>query len=672
MSSLSLGVANSAPVPARLRALSPALLMIGLAAASSPALAQLATPSPSGIDIVLTANRSPTAIQRAGSAIDVVRGEDIAKTGPGGLIDALANVPGLSITQNGGPAGTASVRIRGGGVRHTLVLVDGVRMNDPSVTSGEFDFGLIAPTDIERIEILRGPQSALYGSDALGGVINIITRRGVGAPRYSLSIGGGSYGTFETRGSVSGASGPWRYAASATGFVTKGFTAYGHRLPRLAAFGPFERDSATKLGAALRLGYQANPDFALDASLFSGFTYQKFDSSFADDPFNKGWTYVTSAQANARLTTFEGLLTHRLSLFSARTERNYHFSPFFAPRGTAFDYEGWRSGAEYQGDLRLGSFGTLIAGLRYENERLASWQEPLSRGSGARLRTISQGMNTYSAFALHQVQLFDRLDLSFAGRVDHVDRAKTFATWRATSSYRIEETGTRLRASIGTGAKAPSLFQLFSEYGKAALRPESSIGYDAGIEQQLLNGRIKLGLGVFENRYRDLIAFGSGANAACTPLQYTTFFGCYYNVGRARSRGVEATFDADVIEDRVRLRASYTFIDATDRQTRLQLIRQPMHKGTIGLDIRPTDRLTISPTLLLVGKRIDEDFDAFFNTVRVKLAPYARLDIAVTYRLTDTFSLYARAENLTGARIEDVRNYGGTGRAIYAGLNATW
>jgi vitamin B12 transporter len=622
-------------------------------------------------DIVLTVNRSPTDIQRSGSAIDVVRAEDIEKTGAGGLLDALRNVPGLSITQNGGPAGTASIRIRGGQVRHTLVLVDGVRMNDPSVTAGEFDFGLIAPTDIERIEILRGPQSALYGSDAMGGVINIITRRGSGAMRTSISIGGGSYNTFETRGAVSGTSGPWRYAASVTGFTTEGFSAYGHRLPRLAAFGPFEKDRATKIGGSLRLGYQANPDFAVDASFFSGFTKSKFDSSFGDDRFNKGWSYVTSGQANARLTTLDGLLTHRLSLFSARTERNYNLSAFFAPRGTALDYEGWRSGAEYQGDLKLGAFGTLIAGLRYENERLTSWQEQLSRGSGPRLRTASQGMNTYSAFALHQLQLFDRLDLSLAGRIDHADRSKTFATWRATSSYRIEETGTKLRASIGTGAKSPTLFQLFSEYGKPGLRPESSIGYDAGIEQSFLKGRVKLGLGVFENRYRDYIDFGSGAVAACTAAQ-NLLGGCYYNVGRAETRGIEGTLDADLIEDRLRLRASYTFLIAQDRQTKLQLIRQPMHKGAVSLDWRITDRLTFTPTLLLVGKRFDDDFDAFFNRIRVRLAPYARLDVAANYKVNDTFSLYARAENLNGARIENVRNYGGTGRAFYGGINATW
>jgi vitamin B12 transporter len=648
------------------------LLSALLASAAMPALAQQAIP---GVDIVLTPNRSPVAIQRSGSAIDVVTAQDIARTGAGGVVDALRLVPGLSVTQNGGPAAVASVRIRGGGVRHTLVLIDGVRMNDPSVTAGEFDFGMLSPTDIERIEVLRGPQSALYGSDAMGGVINIITRRGSGAPRYSLSLGGGSYGTFETRGSVTGSTGPWRYAASTTAYLTDGFSSYGHRLPRLASRGPFEKDGATKIGASLRLGYQANPDFTVDASLTHGFAKQEIDSTSGDDRFNKAWANITAGQVNARLSTLEGLLTHRLSLFGARTERNYHFSPFFAPRGTAYDYIGLRAGAEYQGDLKLGAFGILIAGMRIEQERFEAFQEPLSRGSGVRRRDNTEGMNTLSAFALHQITLFDRLDLSLAGRVDHVDRAKAFPSGRVTANYRIEETGTRLRASLGTGAKSPTLYQLFSIYGKPSLSPETSIGYDAGIEQSLLKGRIKLGLGVFGNRYRDYIEFGSGAAAGCTPAQAPFprgVGGCYYNVARVNTRGIEATLDADLVEERVRLRASYTFLDTENRQTRQSLIRQPMHQGTIALDLKPHERLTITPSLVLKGKRWDDDFDAFFNTIRVRLAPYARLDLAATYKLNETFSLYARTENLTGARIEEVRNYGGTGRAYYGGLNATW
>ncbi len=159
-------------------------------------------------DLVVTATRTPLAISQAGSAISVITSEEIARESPKSVANAFRRVPGLSVVETGGPGGTTSVRIRGGEARHTLVLIDGVRVNDPSSGSAEFDFANLVATDIERIEVLRGPQSALYGSDAMGGVINIITRKGKGAPRVSASVEGGSYGTKAARAAVLGSTGP--------------------------------------------------------------------------------------------------------------------------------------------------------------------------------------------------------------------------------------------------------------------------------------------------------------------------------------------------------------------------------------------------------------------------------------------------------------------------------
>ena len=393
----------------------------------------------------------------------------------------------------------------------------------------------------------------------------------------------------------------------------------------------------------------------------SFFTRQHFDSSFADDPLNKGWARLTNAQTTARLSTFDGKLDHRLQLFGALTERFYNLS-----YGQALDYRGSRYGAEYQGDLKLGQFGVTSFGLRHELERLDSWSEALPRGTGVRTKDNAEALNTSSAFILHQFQPAERIDLSLAGRVDHVDRAKTFFTGRATAAYRVTDT-TKFRASFGTGAKSPTLYQLFSIYGTSSLSPEQSIGYDAGIEQSLMQGRVKLGLGVFSNHFKDMINFGNVA--ICTPAQ---IFGCYYNTARARTRGVEATLDAVLIEDRAKLVANYTYLDAVDSTTGLRLTRRARHQGMVGLEFTPTAKLTISPSVKLVGARVDEDFDAFFNKIRVRLAPYARLDVAATYQINETFTAFGRIENLNGARIEDVRNYGGTGRAAYGGLRATW
>jgi len=646
------------------KALLPLLVLLVLLALQQGVSAQQAP------DIVLTPNRGPISTQRSGSSVSVITHDEIERSGAGGILDALRAVPGLAITQNGGPGGTATIRLRGANAGQTLVLVDGVRINDPSTTAAEVDFGMISPTDIERIEILRGPQSALYGSDAMGGVISIITRRGDGKPRHSLSIGGGSYGTFETRAASSGSAGAWRYAASVTGYKTDGFSAYGNRLPRItrALSAPLEKDLAEKIGASFRLGYQPNTDFAVDASLSHHWTFLHFDNSYADDPYNKSKARITNAQVSARLATLDDTLTHRLSLFALRTERFYSFSPFFGSVGSGSDYRGDRTGAECQGTLALGKAGSLIFGTRFEQESLDQFSENLPRGSGPRSHDASEGMRTLSAFLLHQIQLGERLDLSLAGRIDAVDRSKTFTTGRATLAYRIEETGTKLRASLGTGAKAPSLYQLFSIYGTPGLGPETSIGADAGIEQSLLQGRARLSLGVFDNRFRDLIDFDS-SGASCAANQ---IYGCYFNTSRARTRGIEASGSLVLLEDRLTLKGSYTYLDARDENTGLRLIRRAQHQGAVGFDLKVNEKLTLFPNLVLVGARLDLDFDAGYNTIRVRLAPYARLDITANYQVNDALSLYMRGENLTNARIEEVRNYGATGPAVYGGIKANW
>ena len=614
-------------------------------------------------DIVLTPNRGPTTIQNNGSAVTVIRSEAIERAHPGSLADVLRALPGVSVTETGGPGSTSSVTLRGASVGQTLVLVDGVRVNDPSSTASEFDFGLFSPGEIERIEILRGPQSALYGSDAMGGVIHIVTRKGNAALRRSVSIEAGSYGTLATRAGMSGATGPWNYALSFTGYRSDGFSRYGHRIGRIASTGvALEADKTEKVGGSIRLGYRPNADFSIDTALTHHWSFAQFDSSFGDDPSNKGTQRLTQAQSQARLVTLDGRLTHALRIFANRTERRYAFS-----FGTAFDYVGDRLGAEYQGDLRLGRFGTLILGGRYEREQLVAFSEPLPSGSGTRTKTDDARIGTLSAFALHQIRPTERLDLSFGGRIDALEGSSTCLTWRGTAAYRSPETGTTLRASLGTGAKAPTLYQLYSIYGTRSLEPETNLGGDIGLDQSLLDGRLRLGITAFANRFRNLIDFG--LSPICAPAQV---FGCYFNTARARSKGVEAEAELDLSEYRLKARASYTFLNAEDARTGAQLVRKPMHQGRIGFDWRASDKLTLSPSLLLVGPRKDTDFDAFFNQIRVRLAPHARLDFHVNYAFSAMFSGYLRFENLNGARIEEVRNYGSTGRAAYAGLRATW
>jgi vitamin B12 transporter len=262
---------------------------------------------------------------------------------------------------------------------------------------------------------------------------------------------------------------------------------------------------------------------------------------------------------------------------------------------------------------------------------------------------------------LYQHTLGERLHLSLGGRVDDVQDVDRFATGRATLAYDIWETGTKLRASVGTGAKAPSVFQLFSNFGTASLASEHSIGVDAGIDQRLLDDRVRLSATAFYNRYQNLIDFSVDA-ALCGPARP---FGCYFNISAAETYGVELEADAGLNEF-VRLKGAYTYLQAEDLTTGLELARRPNHQAFIGVALNPTPQWTIEPRLTLVGERFSSPGE------RDRLAPYARLDLLSDYKVTDHLTVFVRAENLTDARYEEVRNYGTPGRSIYGGVRATW
>lgn len=641
--------------------------------------AQTAPPDPGGIplDVVVTAFRQPQSIQRSGSAISVIRAGEIEKSAPGSLTDLLRGQPGLSVVENGGPGKTANIQLRGAESRHTLVLIDGIRVNDPSGPASEFDFANLALANVERIEILRGPQSALYGSDAIGGVINIITRKGRGAPRVNVTVEGGSYGTLATRMSVSGGTQDVSYSLGLLGARSSGFSAYGYRIPRLARFGPFDKDGFDRLAGNARFAWRVADGVEIEAGLYAGRTHTGYDAAFAGfgylpDTPSRSKSELINGYVRAIIDPAGSMMRHQFTLFGNQTRRTiddvqrYDFGFGLTREDNRYPYTGQRYGAEYQGLLRMGGFGSLSFGGGIENETLRSATIPGLNSFNAPERASYQ-RSAWNLFALHQITLGDRLDLSFGGRLDHVEGVRSFLTGRATAAWRIPESGTKLRASLGTGAKAPSLYQNFSIYGPAragdpALKPEESIGFDAGIDQQFLNGRLTLSATLFHNRIRNLIDFDftRGVIGNFGPV------GQYVNVARARTQGAEFAADAVIWEGYLSARASYTWLDAIDETTRLRLARRPMHQGKLSFTITPLPNLSIEPTIHLVGERFSS------RNEKLKLAPYARLDTRVSYRVNENLNVYVRAENLTNARYQEVKDYGTTGRAFYAGLNATW
>ena len=632
------------------------------AAANNPG-----SPPEQPAETVITADRKPEPISRTGSAISVVNSETLATSNPGSLVDALRTVPGLDITETGGPGGTTNIRLRGGNTGQTLVMIDGIRINDPTAASGDFDFAMFAPSAIERIEVLKGPQSALYGSDAMTGVVNIITKTGSGPAQFNVRTEGGSYGTAVTNGSLTGSSGPWSYAFTGGGQHSNGFSRFGYRIPALEAkFGPLERDGFDRVGGSARVSYDAGEGVRLESGVLSSFTrsaYDQANGAFPDTP-SSATRLLEQVWGRATIDTFGGILTHSFQAFDTHIDRSFDDVTYKInklPQNTTSilsDFVGNSAGAEYQGNLKIGPLGSLIVGSRTQHETADTNTTKLLPVPGPTTPQLAKAQDTNSVFALWQVPIGDRLNLTMGGRIDDVVNVARFETWRTTAAYTIAETGTKFHASAGTGAKAPTLFQLYAPtFGNSALNPEESIGYDAGIDQSLFNGRAVISLTGFSNKFSNLIDF------VVDPAHPN---GHYINVTRAETEGLELGSNIDIVPGFLKFNLAYTFLRARDLATNLTLARRPENLARVAFSFTPTSQWLIEPRVLAVSKR----FSGANETS--PLDPYVRVDLYTEYRIDKTWKVFARGENILNEHYQEVLNYGTTGPAAYAGFNATW
>lgn len=628
-----------------------------------PSFAQETAPP----DLVITANKQLQSIQEIGSAVTVISHDEIEKQGPKSVRDLLEGQPGVDVTETGGPGGITSVYLRGTEGRHTLVLVDGVRANDISSTGGETDLSLISPQIIDRIEIVRGPQSALYGSDAIGGVINIITKRGKkGPPVWIMRTEGGSYGTVGSSLSVAGATDDLSYAFALNQFHSNGFQRYGYRVDRLAYLHPNGDDPFTRLGGSGKVSYRINDWLTLEAGFNIARDKLQYDAAGGLYPLAPDHQEGTLATAYQRAIAVNGPFRTTLTTFQSRTVRDYDsqyaYTDFFSGQPvnstSKSTYVGNRVGAEFQEDIDVGQLGKLTFGTRFEHEKMSSEYNSIT--PFAYTSNGSAKQDTKSAYALYQLSLFGKLHLSAGGRVDHVSTSGTFGTYRFTAAYDLTGS-TRVHASYGTGAKAPSLYQLTAPYyGNPNLRAETSRGFDVGIDQTILDGDAKVGVTYFNNGINNLIT-------ADAP------FYRYYNVARVATSGIEVSGEYNVVPTFAKIKAAYTYLDAKDLSTGLPLYRRPTNSGRISVAFTPIQGLTIEPIARFVGRRDDAYYnEAIFATQRVYLNPYARFDLVADYKVNQNVSIFARAENLTNVKYEDVYNYGTPGRSLYAGLQVTW
>jgi vitamin B12 transporter len=594
-------------------------------------------------DIVVTAYRGATDIAKSGSAITVIPGDKINNASPGSLVDVLRQVPGLTVTQSGGPGGTTEVSIRGAEAGHTLVMIDGVRVNDPASARNAFDFAVFSPTDIERVEILRGPQSALYGSDAMGGVINIITRKRKGPVSMTAGAEGGSYSTFAGNAAIGGSVGPVSLSVSGTLFDTNGFSRVGDR-------DNGEADGTKKFAGTARGSYDSGEGqgFSFAVTAYRQESDVEKGSKPTDDlPGYERDRDVVSGFGRFDFEAFEGKLNNQITFFGAETTSAY-IEP--VPRTT--DSRGTNYGVEYQSTLDMGQAGTLIWGARAENEGGTQ-----SVNAATTKTSFDDERTLLAIFALQQFTLFDRLNLSLGGRYDEDVDGQGFLTGRATAAYLIDESGTKLRGSFGNAAKRPTMFQLFdAQYGNPDLIDEESWGGDIGIDQELFDGRLTFSATGFYNRFTNLISYSLATSD-------------YINITNAETSGLEFSADAILWPSVLRATASYTYLNAVNLDTDLPLSRRPENSGSLTLTYTGIENFEFGATAIFVGDRFNNDPAKAAQLV--PLESYTKIDLSASYRLNPQTTLYARLENLTDVEYQDAFGYNNAGRSGYVGLRWT-
>lgn len=607
--------------------------------------------------VVVTATKIEEPAEQLGAAVTVITEEDIQRHRWETVGDALRGVPGVQIHQSGGFGKTTAVRIRGAGPQQVQVLVDGVRVKSPTLGSAEL--ADITLDQVERIEIVRGPQSTIFGADAIGGVVNIITRHGRGPLSAHAAVEGGTRDTHRERAGLSGSAGPFDYALSGSWFESNG---------QFRNDGVEQRALSTRLGLALpRDGH---------ASLSLRYTRTASELPFdgltptAEPPF-----FVLDPNAEQLSETLVLALewTHKpVAWFEVRARHGqfWNWLTFLDP-ATAADAAAGNS------DLVFGETRSQIDVQRRETELLTAWHagkwNTLTLGgeyrmeSGENVRMFRERVENVAWFIQDELRLFDRLVLSAGRRWDDHSTFGGATTHRAGAVLKIPETGTRLRGTWGEGFRAPTINDLFFPgFSNPRLKPERSESWDAGVDQRFWRDRVRLGFTWFENEFSNLIQITSDA-ALCPP---GNAFGCPINVGRARSRGLEASVAADLLES-LTVSGGYTFTDTEDRDTGRPLPRFAPHRYTFGLTWEPIKPLSLFTEVHVVSSQFEREG-------RPRNAGYHRIDVGGRYRLTarqgawPALDLVARIDNVTDQAYMEVLGFRALGIQALAGIEARY
>lgn len=609
--------------------------MLALAAAT-PAFAYSDAPldAPSDGQIVVTASGIEQTQDEVGQAITVIDADTIQRRQSVHLTDLLVTTPGVRFNGNGPIGGQTGVSIRGAEIGQTLVLLDGVKINDPAGIGDAYNFGPLMTGNIRQIEVLRGSNSVVHGSQAIGGVVNVVTGTPVDGFGVNASAEYGDFDTLSVKGDVSGSA----------GFVSGGIGAAYYRTDGISAkTSNSERDGYKNFAGNARLKLAFSDDISLDLRGYyinADLDYDGFSPALGE--VNKIDQYVGYAGLNFSL--FNGLFDSRAAYTYLRSDRTDFDSRGAAP---SFGYRGKTQRFEYQGVVTPVEQVKLLFG--YEHERPE--YDYFGFGSTERARA-----NIDSFYALAIVQPFAGLSVSGGARHSDHSQFGGATTFGANANYSPNGGATNLRASYGEGYRVPALYELYSSSGNLNLRPERSQSYDVGVDQSFADGKAVISITAFQRDTKDQIDY----DVTLPP------WGRYNNIISTRAKGVEATIALRPVEA-LNFQASYSYIDATDRSGRPaydgnRLARRAENAVSVSVDYDWPFGLSTGATITVVG----DSFNNQENTIR--LDGYALAGIRASLPIGEHLEIYGRVDNLFDEQYFVVSGYNTFGRGAHGGV----
>lgn len=602
-----------------------------------------------GEEIVISASKLSTTSEKTGLSLTVIDSKQIEKSGASKVYELLKVQNGISVFSDSSFGGTTSVFMRGADSAYTVVLIDGVKVNDPTSTAGGFDFANLPLNNIERIEIIRGSQSVVHGSDALGGVINIVTKKAKG-DEANFIMGYGRYNNRNAALSVSHVGEKTDFSMGASYEKADGFS------KAKAKSGSFEDDGYRNISFNAKGGYDYNEMIGVE--LFSSFNRSEYDldeAAFYDDR--------NSTQKNTSFTTGTGLkfspiqgilLKSNFSYFTMEKNiRNDSDSadvgnPTYSSDSTFSTFSGDRKKAEISAEYQLDSY-RVIAGYEYISDSCENTYS--SGGSFPSFSVYGFKSHNTSVYAMNSFDYDGYAGISAGARYTKTSEGETAGVWQVSAYGNIKEIGTSIRSSAGTGFKTASLYQLYDSYsGNKNLKNEKSIYYDFGINQKIQK-IAEINAGCFYSKFKNRIDW--------IMTDPASFSGKYLNVAKSSSKGVELSANLYPV-DFLAIYVNYTYTLSKDEETDDDLLKRPRHKYSAGISADILKKADISIYYDYTGKRYDYGY--------VKLDSFSTVNAVANISTTEDTSVFVRIDNLLNKKYEETEGYDAGGINVRCGL----